>query len=609
MKRDRLVDFVNTKLFRRKYWAIVTLGGFLACFTVTAVLNYAVVDASRQTVYFESEGDTIEGLIVDPASSPYEKKPFLVLVHGFMCSKEYMQSFSIEFAKRGILTMSISMPGHGMSTGASEGTLKSPSAVTNGIDYILDRADELGVDPAKIGIIGHSMGAMTVLKAGFRDARVNATVAIAAPSWNASTSDPTIALLNSVDTSKFKEAIGFWFDSEPMVDFINQSMPRNFFFVVGDRDELVYEADARALLEFGTGIPRDKLVEGEVYTTASGTNRKFQTYSWIEHNQESFDARVITDTINWVESSLGLTNEDPIRLTEPYRFGFMMAGFLLGLLSSLPVMSYASSFLLPGRRDLDGKCVRLGGEGGTRESRLAWKDIAITLGAYVVVGGLLGGALNFARHAKPYLSLMGYMTIPAMLGGALLLIPVVYALSRTVWKPLKLDQGRWFRGESVRVEVLYGFLAGVYLLLVVNLGFTPFWINLAPLGPRFAPFFLGLLLCLPIAFVDGLFFKGYLLDRLQNRWGFWKAGVVEGVTSAAVKGVTFGLAFVLYLPANPFNSAVLPFLLLAGICFLLVGALDILGRWAFFQTRSVVAYGTLMTIVYAFVFTQIFPMI
>lgn len=613
---SRFLTFVNTKLLRRKVWGPITVGGLTVCFVVTAVLTFGVpAGATRTVVTFPATApvdggqvtDTIEGLICDPASTPHARKPAVVLVHGFTCSKEYMQSFSVELARRGILTLSISMQGHGMSTGGSRGSEISPYATIAAIDYLLARVTEFNLDPARLGLVGHSQGGMTVTKAGFLDHRVNVTVAVAAPSLNV-----TGGVFGLADPADMEDALGFGFDPRPLTSFINASYPRNYLYVMGDLDEFVDEVDARVMIAAGTDQPVDAVERGRLYWTAAGTARQYLTYSWITHNQECFDARLVTDAIEWLERSLSLDNPAPIRLTEHYRFHFMMVGFVLGILSIFPVTSYLASALLPGRRDLPGK--RNKGAEGTDDQpspgATSLKDMIPSLAAYVLVGGLVGGTLALARAPlKPWLSLLGYNAIPLLCGTGLVMIPVIYGLSRTTWRDLPLDQDGWFAREALGRQVGFGLAVGGYVVLVANLGFGLFWINLWPVGPRLLPFLLGLVLCLPVGLSSSIFFNGYLLARVQERWSFWKSAVGIAILTALVKGLAFGLAFPLFVTNWPFGNYGGAVLLYGGVAALLTFVFDLIDRWAYFQTRSVLAAALVTTVTYAFGFTQILPML
>ncbi|MHA1648571.1 MAG: alpha/beta hydrolase [Candidatus Helarchaeota archaeon] len=104
----------------------------------------------------------------------------IVIGHGFTGNSRHMQMLAIELVKREFVVVSINFRGHGN----SEGYLPSfadPNMINKlvldmkaGIDYL----EKLG-NVNKIGLIGHSMGAMTALKTSdLYTEEINATVII-----------------------------------------------------------------------------------------------------------------------------------------------------------------------------------------------------------------------------------------------------------------------------------------------------------------------------------------------------------------------------------------------------------------------------------------------
>ncbi|GAB4315410.1 MAG: hypothetical protein Kow0069_17270 [Promethearchaeota archaeon] len=608
--------------FDRRVWSVVTIGGFLFCVVGAAVLTFGVAGAKRYDVSFHAAGDLIDATIWVPEAGENGTKPALVLVHGHTASKEYMQGFAIEFAKRGFVSLTLSMPGHGQSTGTFRGSEKSPAAVKEAVDYLVDNAGRFGVNSSKIALIGHSFGAVTVIKAGAADARVNATVAVAAPSFNSS------HWLSRMDFDEVERELGFHVDDTSLPAVVNATSPKNLFFVVGRLDEFVTAEDARLVVGAAAGLGPGQVEAGRVYWSA-GTRRKFQVYSLSDHWLECSDPRVLADAIRWVEESLGAQSDAPVRLTEPYRFPLMMLALLLGLASALPVTSCVAGVVLPGRRDLDGARVKAelkaaskasGMAAGAGDAKATRVELLAFSAVVVVVGGLVGGALTFLRSTRPWLQAMGYqpyftmlgwLAVPTLLGTSVVLAGAWFALYFGYWKRRGIPLGRedWLRKRDLPWEFLTGAVVSAYLVVVVCLSTSWFWINLAPITPRTAPFFAGLLVLLPVGLVDALLFKAYLLNRLQHRWTFWKAAVVGSLATSLVKGATFGVGFATHVTTFPFGSWFLAAGAFGGIWFLLSLLLDVFATWTFFRTRSPLAAAIVTTAVYAFVFTQITPFV
>ncbi len=111
--------------------------------------------------------------LYDEPTSP-GPHPLVILLHGFSGRKEegHLSSLAADLAESGIAALRFDAPG----SGHSEGTWAEHYRVSN---YLADLGDvrnyameHLGIDPARIGIWGHSMGGLVAL-----------TAAVRSPSW------------------------------------------------------------------------------------------------------------------------------------------------------------------------------------------------------------------------------------------------------------------------------------------------------------------------------------------------------------------------------------------------------------------------------------------
>jgi dienelactone hydrolase len=100
--------------------------------------------------------------------------PGVVVVHGFAGSTPLMRGFADTLARSGYTVVLLDVAGHGRS--------RLPFQPTAVVDNVLTALQYLraqpSVDPARVGLLGHSMGAGAVLDAASRDPGVAATVAI-----------------------------------------------------------------------------------------------------------------------------------------------------------------------------------------------------------------------------------------------------------------------------------------------------------------------------------------------------------------------------------------------------------------------------------------------
>ncbi|BCJ50535.1 hypothetical protein Asp14428_20100 [Actinoplanes sp. NBRC 14428] len=102
-------------------------------------------------------------------------RPAVVVAHGFAGSGRLMRPFADTLARRGYVVALPDLAGHA----ASPRPLTGEGDVDRDLDAAIRSVRALpGVDPARVVLVGHSMGAAAVVRAGTRDRRIAATVAI-----------------------------------------------------------------------------------------------------------------------------------------------------------------------------------------------------------------------------------------------------------------------------------------------------------------------------------------------------------------------------------------------------------------------------------------------
>ncbi|WP_324668981.1 alpha/beta hydrolase family protein [Geochorda subterranea] len=139
--------------------AIVLVGGWLASWVQTAGGDVRVTDAR----FAGQDGRMLSGLLYVPANATNRTPaPGLLLMHGYINSRETQSGFAIEFARRGYVTLSMDMAGHGYSDPIG-GDLSR--GAYDGLRFL---ASLPFVDAGRIGVEGHSMGGWSVLAAADR---------------------------------------------------------------------------------------------------------------------------------------------------------------------------------------------------------------------------------------------------------------------------------------------------------------------------------------------------------------------------------------------------------------------------------------------------------
>jgi len=110
------------------------------------------------------------------SEAPY---PAIVFAHGFTARKEFYTWIGNCCAARGYVTILFTVP----STFSLEAFSQSVTGIRGSIDYLLTQNEggllEGMIDENRIGVMGHSMGAMAVLLATAEDLRIRAAVSLA----------------------------------------------------------------------------------------------------------------------------------------------------------------------------------------------------------------------------------------------------------------------------------------------------------------------------------------------------------------------------------------------------------------------------------------------
>lgn len=126
-----------------------------------------------------SEFVTVAGVpveIVRPAGAgDGTDRPVVVVAHGYAGSGRLMRPFADTFARRGYLVALPDLAGHAANTRPLTTDSEIDSELAAVVHYVRGLP---GVDPAKVVLLGHSMGAAAVVRVAAADPLIAATVAI-----------------------------------------------------------------------------------------------------------------------------------------------------------------------------------------------------------------------------------------------------------------------------------------------------------------------------------------------------------------------------------------------------------------------------------------------
>jgi len=155
-----------------KKWVVIAL---ILCLvsSVGASLfqtDFGKIDYHDMTFVTDS-GHELDALLLIPQNATAENPaPAIVVSHGWYNNREMQDLNYVEYARRGFVVMAISMYGHGDSEVLPDGDYWDDSNNANGLYDAVKHVSRLPfVDASRIGVTGHSNGALACREAVLQD--------------------------------------------------------------------------------------------------------------------------------------------------------------------------------------------------------------------------------------------------------------------------------------------------------------------------------------------------------------------------------------------------------------------------------------------------------
>ena len=135
-------------------------------------------DETNTGAYYNALGQEVEGVTIKGSvksgilympkdASEDNKKPAIVLTHGYLNNRELQLPNAVELARRGFIVLTIDREGHGnYENSGSQNALMATGGMYDSVKYIYNLPE---VDRSKIGITGHSMGGYTTAMTLYED--------------------------------------------------------------------------------------------------------------------------------------------------------------------------------------------------------------------------------------------------------------------------------------------------------------------------------------------------------------------------------------------------------------------------------------------------------
>ena len=264
-----------------KTWLISAALLSALLFSGIATALYLDSDSGRievETVSIIEGNIKLSGLLYRPKSADAANPTAaVVLAHGIGGSKEMMSSIGLELARRGFTSLCLDLYGHGESQGTVEDGRKDQSfGVYAAVRYLKSQPF---VNSSALGLLGHSLGAGAARAAAFQEADVNALVLIAG------------------GLGEVAGGSGY--------GVINSTYPRNLLVIVGEYD-ILFDISKLAAedLPAAFGV-NQQVAPGVVYGSFSSQTARKLVIPLTTHLFEPLDPAVISESIGWMEKSLG----------------------------------------------------------------------------------------------------------------------------------------------------------------------------------------------------------------------------------------------------------------------------------------------------------------
>lgn len=169
--------------------------------------GYLINEETGQATTTKVNGEVVSGILFMPKdASASNKKPAVVLTHGYLNNRELQLQNAIELARRGFIVLTIDRGGHGNNlptSGTSAIAMMNTSGMYDSVKYLYNLPE---VDKTKIGISGHSMGGFTTAMTLMQDANVGIISAGLMQGWDSfmgAGADVSVGILKAMDDEFF----------------------------------------------------------------------------------------------------------------------------------------------------------------------------------------------------------------------------------------------------------------------------------------------------------------------------------------------------------------------------------------------------------------------
>jgi pimeloyl-ACP methyl ester carboxylesterase len=579
---------INLRRYLLLFGVILIIIGF-----VLAPYDQFKTDIKPKKVSFLSQNDgvTITGdLYLPEGFNPAQSYPAVILVHGINDRAARYQHMAVEFVRRNFTALAINLRGHDGSGGICSLSAYEPWDIMGAADYLLSH-----YNISNLGLVGHSLGGMSAIRAAHNDSRFNATVVMGPP---VSVDLLLSRFLSNIDfIQEYQYLLSLHMNlSDPYeryirspIYWVNQTRPKNLFYVLGSIDTAATPEEALLLISNATG---NASVQVNVpYGSFENSNRTLlKIYPGIDHGSEPTTPEIILDTVLWLENALlgapqgNLTLADLIQWNPSTSYGiFLTVGFFICI---LPGISYICTNLL--------KPITL--KKSTIASSLDLKKKILSLSLYF---GIFIGAslvtfplLNLLHYASwsPY-NLAGFVVNVLTIQALTLLIGLILVvlLERHYYNATWVDFG------SNKNTSLKAALIGVVIsaFLIFGCFFLPEIPNFYfPLPRDWGAYILVFLNFVLVSVISEFYLRGLIQTKFAkepSRIRNWINLLFIALIGGLIQGVSLMIVLIpladVTITLGSFSINILVIGLLGG--FAIFTVLGLLNSWIFQKTRHI----------------------
>ena len=285
---------------RVKIWIAIAL---LLCLISSAgaslfQTNFGRVDYHDMTFVTQSGHELDALLLVPKTATVNDPAPAIVVSHGWYNNREMQDLNYVEYARRGYVVLAISMYGHGDSEVLPSNTWWDDANNANGLyDGVKYVAQLPFVDPTRIGVTGHSNGALACREAVLQDAEG----LIAAALLVSNDAVYTDANGNFYNQFGSRDAAIVACQYDEFFHRVDGSAPRDFIRQNTAQSFLHFGADPAGLETRNAGTFYAQMIDGQESVRAIMTPA-------ITHPWAHFSVNVVTFSVEFFDRALGAPN-------------------------------------------------------------------------------------------------------------------------------------------------------------------------------------------------------------------------------------------------------------------------------------------------------------